>query len=231
MAWLPKPEGCKACPLYEKGQGFCPDKVAPKAEYLFQGEAPGKHEIVHTKERPAQPFVGKAGFALHNWLIRAVPQLQLAVEQGKVTFANTLRCLPPEIQGRPYPKGQEKLDAEAHCRQYDHVTPEITTVVLFGESPQRAWFRDELEAEDLSDRKLGRDAKGVAGRMGRVYHKAGKIWVFAPHPAWILRQPSLVEHGQACLKIAAGTDKEVSVEYLGWETAMESLTPLEVGHP
>lgn len=221
---LQKPEGCRGCPLHDKGQGFCPDKVAPRAAYLFIGEAPGKHEIIHTEQRPAQPFVGKAGFALHQWLIRAVPQLQVAVERGAVTFANTLRCLPPEVQGRPYPKGQEKVDAEAQCRQYDHFTPEIRTVVLFGESPQRVWFKDELEAEDLTDRKLGRDAKGVAGRMGRVYQKAGKTWVFAPHPAWILRQPSLVEHGQACLKIAAGTDTEVAVAYTGWEQAMGALS-------
>ena len=223
--WLAKPAGCGECPLREKGLGYCPDKVAPKAKYLFIGEAPGKHEIVHTEQRPAQPFVGKAGFALHQWLIRAVPQLQVAVERGEVTFANTLRCLPPEIQGRPYPKGQEKLDAEAHCRQYDHFTDEITTVVLFGESPQRAWFKEELEAEDLTDRKLGRDIKGVAGRMGREYRKTGKRWIFAPHPAWILRQPSLVEHGQACLRIASGTDTEISVDYMGWEQAVEVLCP------
>ena len=140
-----------------------------------------------------------------------------------MTFANTLRCLPPEVQGRAYPKGQEKLDAEAHCRRYDTHSEGLKVVVLFGESPQRAWFKEELEAEDLVDRRLGRDVKGVAGRMGRVYHKEGKRWVFAPHPAWILRQPSLVEHGQACLKIAAGTDTEVAVAYTGWEQAMESL--------
>jgi uracil-DNA glycosylase family 4 len=181
------------------------------------GEAPGKHEIVK-----GEPFVGKSGFALHQWLIRAVPRLQLAVERGDVTVANTLRCLPPEIQGRPYPKGQEKLDAEAHCRQYDHLTEQIRTVVCFGESPQRLFFRDELEAEDLVDRKLGHAVKGVAGRMGRVYERDGKRWIFAPHPAWILRQPSLVEHGQACLKIAAGTDKEVSVDYVGWAQAVDA---------
>lgn len=222
--WLQKPKGCSECPLREKGQGFCPDKVSPKAKYLFIGEAPGKNEIIHTDERPAQPFVGKAGFALHNWLIHAVPLLKLAVERGEVTFANTLRCLPPEIQGRPYPKGQEKLDAERICRQYDHFTDEVKVVVLFGESPQRCFFREELEIEDATDRKLGRDAKGVSGRMGRVYQKAGKTWVFAPHPAWILRQPSLVEHGQACLKIAAKTDKDVQVDYMRWEQAMGEIT-------
>lgn len=215
---LTKPDTCRGCPLFESGTGFVPDKPGTRPRILLIGEAPGRNEVIK-----GEPFIGKAGFALHQWLIKAVPQLQLALERGEITLANTLRCLPKEIQGRPYPKGQEKLDAEAHCRRYDSFTEGIQVVVLFGESPQRAWFREELEAEDLSDRKLGRDAKGVAGRMGRVYQKDGRTWVFAPHPAWILRQPSLVEHGQQCLRIASGSDKEVIVDYLPWETALESL--------
>ena len=213
---IPRPPTCEGCPLHTKSvPGFCPDKLGKAPKILMIGEAPGKHEIVK-----GEPFVGKSGFALHQWLIRAVPQLQLAVERGEVTFANTLRCLPPEIQGRPYPKGQDKLDAEAHCRQYDHFTADIHTVILFGESAQRVWFRAELDAEDAVDRKTGRDAKGMAGRMGRVYLRDGKRWVFAPHPAYILRQPSLVEHGQSCLKIASGTDTEVQVAYETWASAM-----------
>ena len=218
MPILSKPEGCSSCPLRDKGQGFCPDKVAPRAKYLFVGEAPGKNEIVK-----GEPFVGKAGFALHNWLIHAVPLLKMAVERGDVTFGNTLRCLPPEVQGRAYPKGEEKTQAEAQCRQYDHFTPEIHTVVLFGESPQRAWFGEELHTEDITDRKLSHDLKGVSGRMGRVYLRDGKRWIFAPHPAWILRQPALVAHGQACLKIAANESTEVSVDYTNWDRAMGEL--------
>jgi len=213
-----KPITCVACPLYHKGEGFVPDNVGTHPNILMIGEAPGRTEVVK-----GMPFVGKAGFALHHWLIHAVPQLKIAVERGEVTFANTLRCLPPEIQGRAYPKGEEKVQAEAHCRQYDHFTDEIHTVVLFGESPQRAFFGEDLKAEDATDRSLGHDIKGVAGRMGRVYSRDGKRWVFAPHPAWILRQPSLVEHGQACLKIAANTEKPVEVVYTRWDDAMGAL--------
>ncbi len=205
---LSKPASCAACPLYTKGLGFVPDLLQPHADYLFIGEAPGKQEV-----QDGKPFIGKAGFVLMNWLVRAVPHIQLAYEKKKISIGNTLRCLPPEVQGRPYPKGEEKAQAEALCRQHDGErlgTPH--TVVLFGESPQRAFFGTELEAEDASDRRLGRDVKGVAGRMGRVYHRGGKRWIFAPHPAWILRQPSLVEHGQACLRIASGQEREVDVE-------------------
>jgi uracil-DNA glycosylase family 4 len=212
-----KPAGCATCPLREKGKGFVPDEIVPNAEFVLYGEAPGKSEVASGK-----PFQGQAGFVLKEWLMRAVPQLQLAKEKKKVSYMNVLRCLPPEIQGRPYPKGQEKVDAEACCSQYrdNRMAP---TIVLCGESPQRAFFGPELEAEDLIDRQLGREAKGVMGRVGRVYEKDGKRWVFAPHPAYILRQPALVAHGQEALRIAANTERVVEPDYVHWESAMGEL--------
>ena len=67
------------------------------------GEAPGKNEV-----EKGEPFIGPAGYVLDAWLLRAVPQLQIAKERGEVTVMNTLRCLPPESQGRAYPKGEER---------------------------------------------------------------------------------------------------------------------------
>ncbi len=215
---ISKPEGCSGCPLFEKGKGFCPDRKAKNPKYLFIGEAPGKNEIIQ-----GEPFIGKAGFVLENWLIRAVPDIQLAKERGEIMYANTLRCLPPEIQGRPYPKGEEKFLAEKQCRGYDQFPDSIHTVVLFGDSPQRAWFGEELEAEDASARRLKRDVPGVMGRVGREYERDGKRWVFAPHPAFILRQPALVQHGQNSLKIAANSEKRVEPDYLRWEDAIGEL--------
>lgn len=216
---LNKPEGCALCPLKDKGVGFVPDKVAKRPRYLFIGEAPSKNEV-----NAGEPFVGKAGFALKQWLIKAISHIQLAWDKGEITLGNTLRCLPPEIQGRAYPKGEERLQAEQCCRQYDNFTDQIHTVVLFGDAPQRAWFKDELDAEDASDRRLGRDVKGVMGRVGREYQRAGKRWVFAPHPAFILRQPAIVEHGQQALNIAANTERVVEPDYIPWDTAIQELS-------
>ncbi len=217
---IPKPAGCDGCSLKDKGLGFCPDKRAKRARFLFVGEAPGKNEIAGNKP---EPFVGKAGFVLKNWLMRAVPDIQLAEERGEIMYANTLRCLPPEVQGRPYPKGEEKALAEAHCRQYDAFPTDIHTVVLFGDSPQRCWFGEDLIAEDASDKRLGRDAKGVMGRIGREYERDGKRYIFAPHPAFILRQPALVQHGQNSLKIAANTEKVLEPDVMKWDVAMGEL--------
>jgi uracil-DNA glycosylase family 4 len=214
---LQKPDTCSACPLFTKGQGFVPDAIVPQPEYVFIGEAPGGNEV-----EQGAPFVGQAGFVLKQWLMRAVPQIQLAAERNRITIANTLRCLPPMVQGRPYPKGEEKLLAERCCSQYDNLG-DARTVVLFGENAQRKWFGPELEAEDASDRQLQHSLKGTMGRIGRVYNRDGKRWVFNVHPAFILRQPSLVEHGQQALRIAAGVDKVLEVEYAEWNDAIQTV--------
>lgn len=212
---LRKPSGCQGCPLWEKGKGFVPDAISAKDKIRFIGEAPGSTEV-----EKGSPFEGKSGFVLRSWLIKAVPELQLNVERGEASFANTLRCLPPEIQGRPYPKGEEKVQAEACCRQYDTPLDSVHTVVLLGESPQRAFFGAELNAEDASDKGQGRDVKGVTGRIGRVIEKGGIRYVFAPHPAYILRQPALVQHGQEALRIASNTERTVEPDYMDWATAL-----------
>lgn len=214
---LKRPNTCFGCPLFDVGRGFVPDKIAKNEEYCIFGEAPGKTEI-----EEGSPFVGKAGFVLRNWLIRAVPLLQMALEKDRVSFRNILHCLPPDNKGRPYPSGETKRLAEAHCEQHrSSITAD--TVILCGEVPQRFFFQETLDDEDASDRRLGRDVKGVMGRIGRVYERDSKRWVFAPHPAYILRQPALVMHGQEALKIASGVDKVITPDYVNWYSAMREI--------
>src|SRR3990167_7967641 len=205
-----QPLACEGCSLYSIGRGFVPDTIVANEEYCFFGEAPGSTEI-----SKGEPFVGQAGFVLRSWLIRAVPQLQIALEKGRVSFRNILHCLPPEQKGRPYPTGDTRRQAETHCKQY-HSDIKASTIILCGEIPQRFFFSAELEAEDASDKRLGHELKGVMGRVGREYTRDGKRWVFAPHPAFILRQPSLVGHGQAALRIAASVNTVLEPEYLPW---------------
>jgi len=215
----PRPSTCVGCPLHETSiAGFCPDKIPVKSKYLFLAEAPGATEIAKS-----EPMVGKAGFVLHNWLLKSVEVLKLAQERKEIGFANVLRCLPNEVQGRPYPRGKDQELAEQHCRQYDNWPSTIHTVILFGEHSQRLIFGEELADEDRVDRQLGHDLKGVMGRIGRVYEKDGKRWVFAPHPAYILRQPALVQHGQRAMQIAVNTETEVVVSYVAWNNAIKEM--------
>lgn len=210
---------CSDCPLRDCGaRGFVPDDIPAKAEIIFRGEAPGKTEV-----ETGKPFTGQAGFVLRSWLIRAVPSLQMALEKGKVGFSNNLKCLPPEMNGRSYPTGDLKRAAEAHCAQFTNWPDTVHTVILCGEHPQRYYFGEVLEQEDAVDRSLGRGAKGVLGRVGRVYEKDGKRWVFCLHPAFILRQPALVGQGQEALKIAAGTDKTLEPKIVRWDEALREI--------
>ena len=212
-----KPDTCASCPLYHKGQGFVPDSGVAK-EAVFWGEAPGRKEV-----EQSTPFVGPAGFVLKHWLLPAAAQLQ----QDACRFQNVLRCLPPEKHGRAYPSGEEQRLAEACCRQYDQ--PSSCTQVLCGEFPQRLHFGEDLRQEDILDKARGRDAKGVLGRIGRVYERDGKKWVFAPHPSWVLRNPYAVEAGQEAIRIAFNPTRYVETEYVPWDQAKGILANYE--HP
>lgn len=215
---LRKPDGCAGCPLEHKGRGFVPDQIATHADYLVYGEAPGTTEI-----QDGKPFQGKAGFVLKHWIMRQVPTIQMASEKGRVSYANVLRCLPPEVKGRPYPTGGERMAAEACCTKY-LTLGDVPTVILCGDVPQRYFFGPELDAEDATDRQLQHDVKGVMGRVGRVYERDNRRWVFAPHPAYILRQPALVEHGQRAFQIATGLERVLEPQILKWEHAMMELS-------
>ncbi len=214
---LPKPSTCSGCPLAESGTGFCPDLIVKDADFTIYGEAPGTNEV-----EQHLPFIGKAGFVLKNWLMHSVPLLKIAQEKNRISYKNILHCLPPMKSGRPYPTGKDKEAAETQCAQY-RSSEDAKVVILCGEHSQRAFFGPELEGEDAVDRSQGRDAKGVMGRIGRTYELDGRTYVFAPHPAFILRQPSLVTHGQRALEIATKQTKVLEPSYTQWEAAMGVL--------
>jgi uracil-DNA glycosylase len=213
-----KPSSCNGCPLQTTGRGFVPDLIPTKAEVIIRGEAPARVECEQGK-----PFVGQAGFVLKEWLLKAVPELQILLERGKIGFSNNLKCWPPEVSNRPYPMGETKRLAEEHCKQYTLWPDAVKTIILCGEHPQRQYFGDELANEDAVSRSLGREPKGVMGRIGRVYERDNKRWVFAPHPAYILRQPALVQHGQEAMQIATQSAKEVEPEMVKWDMAVKVL--------
>ena len=200
------------------GQGFCPDHLVDHAEYTIYGEAPGSTEVALGK-----PFQGKAGFVLKQWLMHNVTQLKIAEEKGLISYRNVLHCLPPMKTGRPYPTGKDQKEAEAYCAQYRSPETDAPVVLLCGEHAQRLFFKAELEAEDASDKRIGHETKGVMGRIGRVYEREGRRYIFCPHPAYILRQPALITHGQRAFEIAVGSDQVLEPSYLPWGMALEQL--------
>lgn len=201
------PTGCIGCPLATSGHGFVHDLAYHDAQFEVRGERPWKQELA-----TGVPFSGQAGFVLKQWGINMVPPFRLALDRNQVNLTNTLRCLPPNLERDSYPrKRDERLAAERHCQQYSRSIAPV--VVLAGEHAQRAEFAAELDAEDAVDRSLGHDLKGVMGRIGRVYERNGKRYIFAPHPSAVLRSPYLVSHLQAALRIAADPKPRPVVNY------------------
>lgn len=209
---------------YKFGEWVAP-WLHPSMEYKLPPNMRGRYNGWLSNVSPLVGTVLSANTVNPKPEISKHSEMCLVVEDARNFFTRcglVSNCLPPMTQGRPYPRGIEKAQAEACCSQYQQLG-DAPTVILAGETPQRYFFGAELDAEDASDRKLGRDVKGVTGRIGRVIERDGRRWVFCVHPAYVLRQPSLVQHGQQALAIATGSDTIVEVDYVGWEQALEVL--------
>lgn len=136
---------------------------------LVQGEAPGKDEADESKA-----FVGKAGHWIrHNILANA------GVRESDVLFDNTLRCLPPaNKQGDHYPIGEDKVEAEKLCRQYDQwqQCPLSIPLLLVG-------------GKALAVR-LGHDS--ISAYHGHITIHEGRVTGCTFHPSAVMRNPNLL---------------------------------------
>jgi len=79
-----KPEICKGCPLYEKGEGYAKGEGPTEAKVLLLGEALGSEEAYQ-----GRPFVGGAGRTLNFLLGKA------GVHRSELYVTNVVRCRPP----------------------------------------------------------------------------------------------------------------------------------------
>ena len=101
---LSKPDTCRGCSLYHKGNGYAP-VVGPKnAKILFVGESLGGVEASTGK-----PFVGPDGMILNRAL------RYIGIERDEVRIHNIVNCQPPNnsLVGEPW-----ESTAIAHCSQY-----------------------------------------------------------------------------------------------------------------
>lgn len=203
---LPKPPECSNCPLFQTSTGFGYDRLGDKpvladtdlshVKLVVWLEALGNTEVAQ-----GLAIVGDSRFVIEQWGFRAVPELQVMNERGEILYGNTLRCKPRKNGDRAYPIGEERMAAEQVCRQYDRLPNPTVPVLLCGEIAQRLFFRQELLEEDNADKKQGREIKGMQGRLGRVWQKEGRYFIFGPHPAYIMRQPQFIEHLHQVLRI------------------------------
>src|SRR3972149_5381197 len=94
-----KPEQCKGCPRFARGQGFCPPDGDPNNAILAVGRSPGPVE-----GRTGRPYTGGAGRLLDNLLIRA------GLSRSQVVLTNVVKC---------HADGDPTVDEVAYCmKQY-----------------------------------------------------------------------------------------------------------------
>lgn len=195
-----KPPQCAGCPLYEKGKGFVLGSGDPcTAKLAIMLEAPGSTELegrpdegeVSIRVRdysPAGldssswsrglPAIGPSGKELDMWVLKP-----LGVARKDVYLDNVLRCLPPKGKNNePYPVGDERKAAEAHCRVYDRWHLYVPTVSIISLHPaailrdttplplQLADFRKALEFRQAGERPIvlagGKASEMFLGRSG-----------------------------------------------------------------
>ena len=113
---LPKPDGCRGCPLDGPGS-FVPDEIVDSPVFVL-GQNPGADE-----ERAGRPFVGRSGQELDN------KYLPLAgLERGRVSLGNVLRC---RWKGtNDLPTGVVLRDAVRHCTDAHLRIPPATQLVI-----------------------------------------------------------------------------------------------------
>lgn len=122
---LPKPDTCKPCPLYDDGQGFCPDEVVEGAEVAVIAQNPGADE-----EAQGRPKVGKIGQEEERFFF---PRAGLT--RGKVTLGNILRCRmrgPDGQKCNTMPTGETLAKAVKCCSQYLRIPPATKLIVAEG---------------------------------------------------------------------------------------------------
>lgn len=179
---MQKPKMCENCPLYEKGKGFVLGSGEPcTAKLAVMLEAPGHTELEGKPDDPeitsrklaypnvdisilskGLPAIGPSGKELDMWVLKP-----LGLARKDVFVDNCLRCLPPKGKnGEPYPVGDERKQAEIHCRRYDRwhlYTPSVAIIslhpaaILRDTTPlplQLSDFRKALEFRSQGERPL-----------------------------------------------------------------------------
>jgi uracil-DNA glycosylase family 4 len=117
---IPKPEGCRDCPMYQDGLGFVPDSIEPNSILLIVGQNPGR-----TEEKEGKPFVGSTGELLRDTYI---PKIR--IPESKISYANVIRCRWENSNDLP-PRARLN-GALQTCRQYDCIPTSTQLIVAQG---------------------------------------------------------------------------------------------------
>jgi uracil-DNA glycosylase len=125
--------------------------------------------------RTGAPVVGMSGHQLFDWILKSTRREDVFID-------NVLRCLPPKRANSDehYPKGDERKQSEACCRQWDRfaaMKPDVAVVSLHPASLLRDTTPLELQAKDFQKaRDFVSQGHAVVVLAGG---KSAKLWLGA----------------------------------------------------
>ena len=168
-------QSCQACSLcasrkntvFGVGQPSTDPALAPRADWLIVGEAPGENEDIQ-----GEPFVGQAGKLLDNMLRAMVVNGQPLGRHSNVFIANVLKCRPPANRN---PSAEEVAMCQPYLlRQIELLQPKI--ILAMG--------RFAVQSLLGSTEPLGK----LRGRVHTMPADAAQTPVIVTyHPAYLLR--------------------------------------------
>ena len=160
---------CRRCGLCQTRTNIVFGVGNPEARIMFVGEAPGADE-----DRQGEPFVGRAGQRLDQWL------RELGLQRQDVYIANVLKCRPPGNRD-PQPEEVDKCSPFLKA-QIRAIAPKVL-VALGRHAGMLLSRRDDLSLRAMRSAKLVYDAsaRGDAELMHIPL-------VVTYHPAYVLRQ-------------------------------------------
>ena len=168
-------QSCQACSLCESrkntvfgiGQPSADPALAPRADWLIVGEAPGENEDI-----AGEPFVGQAGKLLDNMLRAMVVNGQPLGRRSNVFIANVLKCRPPANRN-------PSVEEVAKCQPYL-----LRQIALLQPKIILAMGRFAVQSLLGSTEPLGK-------LRGRVHTLPGSVVqtpvIVTYHPAYLLR--------------------------------------------
>lgn len=155
---------CKLCELHRERKRAVPGDGNPTASVIFVGEAPGYEE-----DRKGRPFVGKSG----NLLTSKIKEF-LGMSRTDVFITNVVRCRPP--QNRTPEKGEIEICSKYLFEEIEIICPEL--VVALGAPAAKVLTMKDEKITEL---------------RGNFYKRPNYMVFVTFHPAYVLRNPSVME--------------------------------------
>lgn len=152
--------GCDKCALCQSRHELVFGMGSERARVMFIGEGPGEQE-----DLTGEPFVGRAGQFLDNWLEI------IHLDRRDVYITNLVKCRPPRNRD-PLPAEQEACVGWLR-RQIALLDPAI---LVFLGRVSACYF-------------LGADFK-ISRQHGKWYEYEGRRAIALYHPSALLRDPS-----------------------------------------